>query len=90
MALVVLGLGKRPRLSVRTFLAFVITGFLGGVAYTFAYGRLVPGPLDSTGGVIGFLVGGPVFATLAGWFGTAALAKKTRNQSSKSTRSARG
>ena len=80
MALLVLGIGKRPRLSIRTFLVFVIAGFIGGVAYAFAYGRLVPAPLDSKGGAIGFLVGGPIFATLAGWFGAAVLAKKRPNQ----------
>ncbi len=82
MALLVLGLGKRPRLGIRTFLVFVIAGFVGGVAYAFVYGRVSPGLWDSKGGLIGFLVGGPIFATLAGWFSAAALAKKSPNQPS--------
>jgi len=88
MALLVLGVSKRPALSVRTFLGFAIAGFLGGVLYAFAYGRLVPELWDNTAGVIGFFVGGPVFATLAGWFGATAVAKKVPNQSPEPTQSA--
>lgn len=84
MALLVLGLGKRPRLGVRTFSAFVIAGFAGGVAYAFVYGRIT-GLWDSKGGLIGFLVGGPIFATLAGWFSAATLAKKRPNQPAQPT-----
>ena len=80
MALLVLGIGKRPALNFRTFLAFTVGGFSGGIVYAFVYGRLFPALWDATIGMIGFFVGGPIFATIAGWLAAKAVAKKEPNQ----------
>ena len=85
MALLVLGISKRPTLSVRTFLAFVIAGFCGGVLFAVTLGRLGPAVLDAKAGLIVLLVGGPIFSTLAGWFGATAVAKERPNQSPQPT-----
>ena len=67
-----------PRLSVLTFLIFVVSAQIGGIMFLVLYALLFgnsTGELTSRCSVVGLFIGAPTFATLVGWLSALTAAR---------------